>query len=272
MSQRNRYVSVVVRTRDVESRFEELLKRLSLQTLKPSELIIVDNFSKREKLNEMEELLRSTKENFFNNRIPVKLVPLLDSEFSHAYSTNVGVFVAKGDLVCITNGHSLPFSSIWIESGLAHFDSLRIAGVGGYVASHRDGTVWEKFAYDWWWKALNEKSRAYLKDSYFSTMNCILRKSLWEEYCFDEKLPSEIPSARKFGGEDFDWAMEMLARGYKIVVEPGLSVYHSHRESFSVLFSKYLAWRHIKKQIMAFRRPRKSYTRVKNANLKCYDL
>jgi len=52
---------------------------------------------------------------------------------------------------------------------------------------------------------MHELSRAYAKDDFFSTINCVLRKALWEEYHFDEELPKEIPQAR-FGGEDYDWA------------------------------------------------------------------
>lgn len=61
----------------------------------------------------------------------------------------------------------------------------------------------------------NELSGAYVKDDFFSTVNCVLKKSLWEEYPFDEKLSDEIPQVRKFGGEDYDWATEMLAEATK---------------------------------------------------------
>ena len=68
-----------------------------------------------------------------------------------------------------------------------------------------------------------------------------------EEYLFDEKLSDEIPQARKFG-QDYDWATEMLARDYKIVVEPKFDVYNSHGETLSKLVSKYLIWRRSEKR------------------------
>jgi len=265
-------VSVLIRTKDIERHLPELLWRLSRQTLQPLELVVVDNFSSKSKLKEMVNLLSLVKRKLFENHIHVKLVPLTDKEFSHAYSTNVGVFVATCDLVCITNGHSLPASREWLESGVVHFKSLTVAGVGGYFTSHEDGTVWEKIAYDWGWKKLNELSRTYVKDNYFSTVNCVLRRSLWEEFPFDEKLPDKIPHARKFGGEDYDWAREMLARGYKIVVEPKFNVYHSHRETLSQLVPKYLIWRQIRRNIRSLRRPRKSYTKLRGIKPLHYNL
>ncbi len=264
-------VTVVIRTKDIESRFSELLSRLSHQTLKCAEIVIIDNFSSRKKLEEMQCFLFSVERRLFDDRTSIKLVPLTDGEFSYPYSANVGVFVASSELVCIVNGHSLPSSDSWLEIGAAHFISPLVAAVGGYFTSHEDGTFWEKLVYDWWWKRRNEITKAFVEDNYFSTVNCILRRSLWKSYPFDEKLPVEIPLAKRFGGEDYDWAEEMQARGYKLVVEPRFNVCHSHQETFAQLVQKYLVWRRIRKQIRHFRRPRSSYTRLERIRPSYYS-
>ena len=264
-------VSIVIRTRDIEFLLEELLKRMAKQTLQPIEFVIVDNFSSKKKLDEMRRFLYRVKKKVFHNKNNFKLVPLLDEEFSYPYSANIGVAVACGSLVCITNGHSLPFSEEWLESGVAHFQNQKVAGVAGYFVPHKNGSLWEKLTYNSWCK-LYEKSRAYIKDNYFSTVNCIFRKSLWKVYPFDEQLPKTIPFADKFGGEDYDWALEMLARGYEIVVEPKFNVYHSHKEPLSKLFSKHLAWQKVRKKIGSLTRPRKSYTKLANIKPLYYEI
>jgi GT2 family glycosyltransferase len=250
----------------------ELLLKLARQTIEASEIVIVDNFSSKRRLEEMRALLSSAKKKLFGENIFVKLVPITNDDFSHPYSTNLGVSVANTDLVCIMNGHSLPCSDNWLEKGVAHFKSPEVAGVGGYFTAHEDGTVWEKLSYDWGWKRCNEVTKAYAKDNHFSTVNCILKKSLWEKYPFDEKLPDEIPQARKFGGEDYDWAQEMQARGYRIIVDPKFSVSHSHKETGMQLLSKYLIWRRIRKKIRSLKRPRKAYTRLEGAKPLYYNL
>jgi GT2 family glycosyltransferase len=261
MPLKNYTVSILIRTRDIESLLKQLLMKLSDQTLQPREVVVVDNFSSINKLEEMRRFLSSVKKNFFGNDVGFKLVPLRDEEFSYPYSANVGIFVADAELICITNGHSLPSSTVWLENGVNHFRNPQIAGVGGYFTPHKNGTLLEKLVYNSW-KKFNEISRAYVKDNYFSTISCILRKPLWEEYPFDENIPKEIPYAKKFGGEDYDWAIEMQARGYKIIVEPKFSVYHSHREKLEQLLPKYLIWRRIRKKIRRLKRPRKSYTKL----------
>ncbi len=265
-------ISFVIRTRDLENHFQRLLQILALQTLKPAELVVVDNFSTAEKLREMESLLVSAKERLFKDAVAVKLVGVTDEEFSHAFSTNAGVFVSANPFVCITNGHSLPISNTWLKSGIARMRNSKVAGVGGYTTPHDDGTLWEKLFYGWTWRRLNENSGRYLADRYFSTTNCVLRRSLWEDYPFDEGLSESISLDAKHGGEDYDWSKEMLARGHEILVEPKFCVYHSHGEGLPVLFSKYAAWRKVRKRVEMLERPRRSKTRLTSVNLRCNNL
>jgi len=256
-------VSVVIRTRDIERCLYELLDRLASQRLQPTELVIVDNFSTKKSLDKMISFLKSAKRKLFDDKTQMKIVPITDDEFSYAYSANVGVWASQYEFVCLTNGHCLPISDRWLENGVSHFENREVAGVAGYTLPHHDGTIWEKLAFDICWRRLKEQSRAYIKDDFFSTTNCILRRSLWTEYAFDEKMPEIIENAGKFGGEDYDWALEMLIRGYRIVVDPEFDVYHSHGDSLSKLVTKYLVWRKIRKDIRSLKRPRKSYTRLK---------
>jgi rhamnosyltransferase len=256
-------ISVLIRTRDVESHFYELLLSLSCQTLRPSELVVVDNYSNSNKLKEMTVLLTKAKKEPFGGKLNIMIVPLTDEEFSHAYSANAGVSVSSRDFVCITNGHCLPTSNEWLESAAAHFKDEDVVGVAGYTLPHKEGTIWEKLAFDWGWRKLNEASKAYNRDTYFSTTNCVIRRTLWEEYPFDEKIPDLIPEGGRFGGEDYDWSLEMLARGHRLIVEPKFDVYHSHGETLSQLVPKYLAWRKIRKNLRSFTRPRDSFTRLK---------
>lgn len=211
------------------------------------------------------------KAKFFNSQVHVKLAPIANGEFSHPFSTNVGVYLSSCEFVCIINGHSLPPSDKWLENGVSHFKSPEVAGVGGYFSPHGDGTVWEKIIYKSW-SGLNEVSKAYFKGDHFSTVNCILRKSLWKEYPFDERLPLIIPCTEKFGGEDYDWAIEMQVRGYRIVVDPKFSVFHSHGETLTKLISKHIILNKIKSEIKALKRPRESYTKLEKIRPLCYSL
>jgi hypothetical protein len=264
-------VSVIIRTRDLESRLCDLLKTLSIQTVESSQLIIVDNYSCVEKLEEMKAFLSEAKQTLFQNDISIKLVPLSSSDFSHPYSTNLGLFYSENEFVCITNGHSLPISQTWLEDGLIHFKDPMVAGVSGYFHPSPNASVWEKF-HIFLWATSKEATNTSWRDHHFSTINGLLRKSCWKEYSFDENLPKIVPGSRRYGGEDYDWGLEMKARGYKIIVEPKFDVYHSHNESFSPFLSRRIAYQRLRSGIKRFKRPRQSFTEVFNRKNDVYEL
>jgi len=254
-------VSIVIRTRDEESHFEKLIENLSKQTVRPTEIIVVNNYSTKQKLQDLGTALRETAKKCFKKKIKLKLVPLADSQFSHAYSTNLGVDAAENELVCLTNAHSLPISHHWLQDGLRHFEDPRVAGVSGLFVAHREGEALE---------GLNERlyvfgEKVFLQQDWCSTVNGIIRKSLWLMYPFDENLPRIVPETRRYGLEDYDWSKEMLARGFKIVVDPAFSVFHSHERGFSDIarnVKRYFIYRRIQQKINKLTRPRKSFSKV----------
>lgn len=250
-------ISVVIRMRDLESGIYDLFSMLSNQTTKPSQLIIVDTYSCKEKQEEITDSLSNMKKEMFENDVQIKLVFLADDEFSHPYSTNLGVHEANNKLVCITNGHSLPISFTWLEDGIRQLRDPNVAAVGGFFYPSGKGLLKRLFY-------VVESSMKTI--TWISTMNCIIRKSVWEEYPFDENLLKLVPETRKYGGEDYDWNLEMISMGYKVVLDPKFSVVHFHEKDFMLEIFRnlknYLIFKKINKKIKSLERPRKSYTKV----------
>jgi len=250
-------ISVVVRTRDVESQLDHLIRLLNDQTVKISQLIIVDNYSSKQKLEEMRNFLSREKKDLLQDKIQIKLAFISNAEFTHPYSTNLGVCQADNELVCITNAHSFPISSSWLEDGVRHFQDPKIAGVSGFFYQSN-----RRF----------EKNLFYLFEGplenidWVSTVNCIVRKSRWEEYPFDENLPRLIPEARRYGGEDYDWTLEMVSRGYGVALDAKFSVIHSHYGSLGLEILRnvrnYFVYRKLREKIRKLDRPRESFTQV----------
>jgi rhamnosyltransferase len=255
-------LSVVIRTRDKERYLHDLLTNLGRQTVRPSELIIVNNYSTEDRRSLFRNYLVEEVKRVFEHRgTRVKLVDVADEEFSHAYSTNLGVAAAENELVCITNSHSLPISLHWLEDGRAHFEDDRVAGVSGFFTPHREGAMTGELDR----KVYCFVQRAILRQNWCSTINCIIRKSLWNVYPFDENLLKIIPDTLKYGLEDYDWSMEMRIRGYRIVVDPSFSVFHSHGNApkeMSRNVKGYFIYREIQRRIDHFKRPRSAFSRL----------
>jgi hypothetical protein len=258
----NLKVSVVIRTRDKEKHFHTLMENLTQQTVQASEIILVDNYSSNERLQTLEnDLAKIAKETFANRKIKLKLAMLSDNEFSHAYSTNLGMCIAENELVCMTNAHSLPVSLHWLQDGIRHFEDEQVAGVTGFFMPHRKTAVTGR---------VNEityylSQKMVVRQDWCSTINGIVRKSAWKTYPFDENLPKIIPETKRYGLEDYDWSKEMTARGYKIVVDPSFSVFHSHGGTVGEMrrnVKGYFIYRSIQQKINSFTRPRVSFSRV----------
>jgi GT2 family glycosyltransferase len=255
-------VSVVIRTRDKERYLDELLANLAQQSVQVSEIIVVDNYSTEQRRRFLEANLREVAGRFFsNNGTRFKLAALRDDEFSHAYSTNLGVSVAESELVCLTNAHCLPISRDWLHDGIKNFEDNNVAGVTGFFIPHRDKTVARRLDASLYYYV----QRAAARKEWFCTITSMIRKELWKKYPFNENLPRLIPETKKYGLEDFDWGQEMRARGYETIVDPSFSVFHSHGRGFSETVrnvKNYFVYRKIQQRIRCFHRPSISFTRV----------
>jgi glycosyltransferase involved in cell wall biosynthesis len=253
-------ISVVIRTKDKEKYFDSLLENLAQQTVRVSEIIVADNFSSEEQLQSLKRDLEEIKRKHFKNQ-RIKLIPYSNGEFSHAYSTNLAVNMAENELVCITNAHSLPTSLSWLQGGVKHFEDPKVAGVSGFFLPHKEAAVFGRCDATLYY--FSQKISAH--PVWCSTINCIIRKSLWAMYPFDENLPKIIPETKEYGSEDYDWSREMAARGFRIVIDPLFSVFHSHYEKVNEMsrnLRNYFVYRKLQQQINSFSRPRSSSSRV----------
>jgi glycosyltransferase involved in cell wall biosynthesis len=253
-------VSVVIRTRDEEQRFSDLLKMLLAQTLLPSEIILVNNYSSDAKLSSLEGMIEKSVQLFERKKIKVRVVSFPDRDFSHPYSTNLGMFFAKNELVAITNAHAVPVSYSWLDDGVRHFKDPTVASVTGYSYPFEQNRALSKLS----WYAYYFSERIVLK---FSTMNCIIRKSVWRNYPFDESIPKIIPEAKAYGCEDYDWGKEVVTRGFKTVMDERFSIFHSHKSRFEEAkrnITSYVTQRTIQHVINGFDRPRKAFTRLEH--------
>jgi len=234
--------SIIVRCKNERRKLKDLLDSLCEQTKKKFELIIIDNNSQDGTL----DLIKS---------YPVAaLVQIPDSEFGHALSCNLGAYIAKTNYLVFTNGHCLPISKTWLADGLSALVAKdKIAAVDGHYCSGKDGSVWEKLE-----RILG--SRILKKDGVnfpITTTNAIIRKDLWKKYQFDESLPE---------CEDYDWAREMISRGFQTIRNHQFNVYHSHNLGLVKIVKRQKKWTKICNLINQKKRPSTSLSRVFDKN------
>src|SRR5271157_2226095 len=113
--------SIIIRTKNEDKWVGKVLKRLSEQTYKDFEIVIVDSGSTDKTL----EIIKN-----FN----VKLFQIKQENFSYPYALNYGCERALGTkYFVLLSAHSLPLSKTWLADGLKNFTNEKVMGVYGMM-------------------------------------------------------------------------------------------------------------------------------------------
>ncbi len=212
--------TILIRTMNEAQCIEETLRLIKRQIPEPREIIVVDSGS----TDGTADLLRE--------RVDVKLIEILSSEFTFGRALNIGFEAALTDYVVPMSAHAFPCDRYWLKSLLDHFGNPRVAAVYGRQLAHLD--AWPPVRRDYLASPFGNELRLQLHpdnvaDHFFSNANAAIRRDLWVRCPFDEELPY---------CEDWDWARKILQMDYQIVYEPKAAVYHSHNESFWKLYQR----------------------------------
>ncbi|MDD5269586.1 MAG: glycosyltransferase [Candidatus Omnitrophica bacterium] len=198
----NKTASIIIRTKNEERWITQCLHGVFEQEYKDFEVILVDNESEDKTLEKAGQ---------FN------LAKVLSCrEYMPGRALNIGIRESKGDYIVCLSGHCIPVNSTWLGNLLKGLDDRKVAGVYGRQepmsftpdSDKRDLTL--VFGLD---------RKVQQKDSFFHNANSAMRKETWRKYPFDEAVTNI---------EDRVWAKKVLEQGYRIIYEPGASVYHYH--------------------------------------------
>jgi len=230
----NPKTSWVIRTKNEEKWLARVLESLFMQSRLDFEVIIVDTGSTDHTL----EVIKS---------FPIrKILNISPEDFNYSAALNQGIKESWGDYIGIISGHSLPVSRTWYQDAMKNFSDPKIAAVTGNYHSLSDGAYEEKLG-DLFFNLKELKKQHNYK--WMTNTNAIIRKDLWKQYPFDESLPE---------CEDYDWACEVIARGYDVVKDPAFNIYHSHGGIGRLTYQQRVKkWERICKMIDKKKRPSK---------------
>ncbi len=159
------------------------------------------------------------------------------SPFSHGGARNLGVQMARGDLVVFLTQDAEPANERWLCQLTAPFRDPQVAGVYGRQLPRPDATPLECLFLAHRFPAGEAQTRRYSAESpvgyeeaFFSNVNAAVRRSVLLENPFDETL---------LMCEDQQFSRDALRLGYAVTYAPNAQVIHSHTYSMRRYFQRY---------------------------------
>ena len=206
--------SLIIRCYNEEKHIGRLLSGIMAQTVKNTEIIVVDSGSTDATLS-------------IASRYPVKIISIKQGDFSFGYSLNVGCAAAAGDFLVIVSAHVYPVHSDWLERLLGPFENDKVALVYGMQRGNEQTNFSEHQVYARWFP---DHSDGHQSHPFCNNANAAIRRCLWERFPYDETLT---------GLEDLAWAKKVMGAGFHIAYEAHADVIHVHNESPRAISNRY---------------------------------
>ncbi len=196
-------ITVLIRTFNEQKHLGRLLDMLDRQTERDFEIVLVDSGSADRTLHIAEGRVQ-------------RIIRIDSRNFTFGYSLNVGCRASRGTVVVIVSAHAIPANEQWLAALTRPFEDSRVAMVYGRHIGAEQTKLPER----------RDFARFFPKQPgprrYGNNANSAIRRSVWEQQPFDERLT---------GLEDIAWAKNATKQGLTVVYEPQAAVLHIHEET-----------------------------------------
>ena len=208
-------ISIVIRCLNEEKHIGKLLAGIMAQSYKDVEIIVVDSGSTDATLSIAE-------------RFPTNIIHIKPEDFSFGYALNVGCKAATGDVLLFASAHVYPLYNDWLALMAEPFvKSEKVALTYGQQRGNEVTQYSEHQIFAQWFP---NESTLNQKHPFCNNANCAIRRSLWEQYPFDESLT---------GLEDLAWAKNIQEQGWHIAYQAKATIVHVHEETWKSVFNRY---------------------------------
>ena len=224
-------ISIVIRARNEEKNIGRLLHGITQQTIKDTEIILVDSGSTDGTLA-------------VASQFPVKIVHIHPKDFTFGRSLNRGIAAASGEIIVIISAHCFPVYPDWLDQLT---NPLKDEDYAISYGKQRGGESNHFSEHQIFHKYFPENSVKKQGHPYSHNANAAIRKKLWKQNPYNENLT---------GLEDLAWSSWAMESGYSIAYIAEAEVIHLHKETYKQVYNRYMREAIAMKQIL----PNSSFT------------
>ena len=217
-------VTVLIPTFRPDRKLNELLRRLSKQTMLPSRVLLLNTVEG----DEDGQLTESVDE--FRDSFPVLSVFHVDrKEFDHGGTRHLGMSFADTELVLCMTQDAIPKDRHLISSLAKWFDDPLVAAAYGRQLAAKGCSPEERFTRSFNYPETSRvKSKEDLEELGIKTFFCSDVCAMWRRETYFEMGGFE---RRTIFNEDMILAGKMIRAGYRVVYDADAQVWHSHSYS-----------------------------------------
>jgi rhamnosyltransferase len=217
-------ISIIIPTRNAEKYMDNLISKLSNQTIKPHEIIVIDSFSE----DKTKEICSEYKN--------VKVIGINKGEFDHGGTRNRAAKEASGDILVFMTQDAYPENEDFIEELIKLLGKDGIAGSYGRQKARTNASELEKFARNFNYrdedivKSKEDIEKLGIK-TFFLTNVCsaFIKDEFWNVGGFPEKT---------ILNEDMIISSKLILSGKKIHYASKAVVIHSHDYTYINQFKR----------------------------------
>jgi glycosyltransferase involved in cell wall biosynthesis len=207
--------SIVIRAFNEENHISRLLDGISHQSVKDVQVILVDSGS-------TDRTAQIAKER------GVEIVGIAPKEFTFGRSLNKGIARAEGPIIVVASAHVYPVYPDWLEKLIDLLKDPAIALVYGKQRGSESSHFSERQIFLHWYGETTQNPQDH---PFCNNANAAIRKDLWEQHQYDEKLP---------GLEDLEWAKWAIDNHHRIAYCAEAEIIHVHGESSKGIQNRYM--------------------------------
>lgn len=220
-------LSVIIPVKNGAATLERCLQSCRSQTIGSSlEIIILDSMS-----------TDSSRE--IALKYSAIIIDIPEGTFNHGLTRNTGVNHSTGDLVFFTVQDAWLAENNTLEKMAGHFEHKKVKGVVGHQAVPHEKDKNPLI----WFKRFSEPVVVYreLKEiEQFRNLSAAGQQSLiaWDDVVamYSKNALLEQPFVATGFAEDWIWSRDALLRGWCLVYDPSIVVYHYHHQTYQYAY------------------------------------
>jgi len=215
-------ISVIIPVKNGAVTLERCLASIRNQTVENIEIIVLDSASTDNSIE-------------IANRCGAKIIVVPDGTFDHGLTRNVGAQKASGSLLFFTVQDAWLSANDVLEKMAMHFEDEKVMGVTGHqVVPH------EKDKNPMLWNLRFGEPQITVREvkdiQKFNEASQASQQALiaWDDVVamYRKSALCELPFVETQFAEDWIWSRDALLRGWRLVYDNSLIVYHYHHSGY----------------------------------------